>query len=315
MNTSLLLMTKLVSMMLIAAVGFAVIRLGVLEERDGRQLARLTLFVLQPCLIVLSFQIELTAERMQGFLLAVAFSGIVQLGFIGAAGVLHRAGVLDVVEELSVIYVNCGNLILPIVSMTLGKEMVFYASAFPLTFNLLFWTHGVSCMEGSRRFDWKKLLLNSNIIALFAGIFLLLTRIPIPGPVRTSMQMMSDMVGPCAMLVVGMTLAGSNLREVFAFGKGYLVVVLRLLVFPFLTLGILWATGLMARHPAWVPILRVSFMAVAAPPGTNVSQLAVLYDREPVHAGIYNLLGMAFCVLTMPLVDYAYSVLFGGLLP
>ena len=43
MNTSLVLMSKLVSMMIIAAVGLMTIRIGLLDERDRRQLAKLSL--------------------------------------------------------------------------------------------------------------------------------------------------------------------------------------------------------------------------------------------------------------------------------
>ena len=143
MNTSLVLMSKLVSMMIIAAVGLLIIRIGLLDERDRRQLAKLSLYVLQPCLIIMSFQIELTPERLQGFGLAVVFAGLVQGGFIIVTEVLERIGLIDVVEELTIIYTNCGNLILPIVSMTLGPEMTFYASAFPIFFNI-FSGHTVS---------------------------------------------------------------------------------------------------------------------------------------------------------------------------
>ena len=66
-------MSKLFSMMIIAAVGLGTIRIGLLEERDRRQLAKLSLYVLQPCLIIMSFQIELTQERLKGFGLAVIF--------------------------------------------------------------------------------------------------------------------------------------------------------------------------------------------------------------------------------------------------
>ena len=173
MNTSLVLMSKLVSMMIIAAVGLLTIRIGLLDERDRRQLAKLSLYVLQPCLIVMSFQIELTPERLKGFGLAVVFAALVHLGFIIAAEILERIGLIDAVEELTIIYTNCGNLILPIVSMTLGPEMTFYASAFPISFNVLFWTHGVSRMSGGG-FDWRKLVFNSNIIALLTGLLLLL---------------------------------------------------------------------------------------------------------------------------------------------
>ena len=78
-------MSKLFSMMIIAAVGLGTIRIGLLEERDRRQLAKLSLYVLQPCLIIMSFQIELTQERLKGFGLAVIFSALIHFGFIFAA--------------------------------------------------------------------------------------------------------------------------------------------------------------------------------------------------------------------------------------
>ena len=291
MNASLVLMSKLISMMIVAAVGLITIRIGLLDERDRRQLAKLSLYVLQPCLIISSFQIELTPERLKGFGLAVIFAGLIHAGFIAAAELLVKIGLLDVVEELTVIYTNCGNLILPIVSMTLGAEMTFYASAFPIFFNILFWTHGVSRMSGGG-FDWRKLVFNPNIIALFTGI------------------VFSDMLGPTSMLVIGMTMAGADLKKMLSMKKAYLVIFLRLIGFPLLAMAVLRLSGFLTRHPEYIPLLRVSFMAVAAPPGANVAQVAVIYDREPVKAGFYNIMGMLLCVLTMPLIDYIYAIVF-----
>lgn len=309
MNASLVLMSKLISMMIVAAVGLITIRIGLLDERDRRQLAKLSLYVLQPCLIISSFQIELTPERLKGFGLAVIFAGLIHAGFIAAAELLVKIGLLDVVEELTVIYTNCGNLILPIVSMTLGAEMTFYASAFPIFFNILFWTHGVSRMSGGG-FDWRKLVFNPNIIALFTGIVIMLLQIPIPGVLKTSIQMFSDMLGPTTMLVIGMTMAGADLKKMLSMKKAYLVIFLRLIGFPLLAMAVLRLSGFLTRHPEYIPLLRVSFMAVAAPPGANVAQVAVIYDREPVKAGFYNIMGMLLCVLTMPLIDYIYAIVF-----
>ena len=309
MNTSLVLMSKLVSMMIIAAVGLLIIRIGLLDERDRRQLAKLSLYVLQPCLIIMSFQIELTPERLQGFGLAVVFAGLVQGGFIIVTEVLERIGLIDVVEELTIIYTNCGNLILPIVSMTLGPEMTFYASAFPIFFNIFFWTHGVSRMSGGG-FDWRKLVFNTNIIALLTGLLLMLLQIPIPGVLKTSMEMFSDMLGPTSMLVIGMSLAGGSLKEIMTFRRAYPILLIRLIIFPLLALGVLYVSGFLPRHPEFIPVLRISFLAIAAPPAANVPQLAALYDRDPVPAGIYNMLGNLFCILTIPLIDLAFSTLF-----
>ena len=310
MNTSLVLMSKLISMMIIGAVGYVTIRSGLLEERDGKQLARLSMYVLSPCLIIVAFQVELTAEKIKGYLLALIFSTLAQGGFILVAALLRRIGLLGLVEELSIIYTNCGNLILPIVAMTLGEEMVFYGSAYQLTYNLLFWTHAAGKIEGGGRIDWKKALLNPNIIAIMVGIFLLLTQIRIPGPADTAMRMLSDMVGPASMLVIGMTMAGSSLMKVLTFKKAYLVIFLRLIALPLLAMGALWISGFAARFPQYIPVFRISFLAIAAPPGANVVQLATVYDKEPVKAGIYNLLGMICCMFTIPLIDFIYCSVF-----
>ena len=302
-------MSKLVSMMLVGAVGYMVIRIGLWEERDKKQLAKLSLYVLGPCLLIKAFRIELTPERIRGYLFAVILAFLAHAGFLLIAVLLEHLGILGLVESLSIVFTNCGNLILPIVSMTLGAEMTFYASAFPIFFNILFWTHGVSRMSGGG-FDWRKLVFNPNIIALFTGIVIMLLQIPIPGVLKTSIQMFSDMLGPTSMLVIGMTMAGADLKKMLSMKKAYLVIFLRLIGFPLLAMAVLRLSGFLTRHPEYIPLLRVSFMAVAAPPGANVAQVAVIYDREPVKAGFYNIMGMLLCVLTMPLIDYIYAIVF-----
>lgn len=311
MNTSLILMSKLLSMMIIGAVGYVVLRIGLMEERDRRQLATLNLYVLSPCLIIKAFQIDVTPERIRGYVIALIFSVLVQGGFILVAEILRKVGMLGLVEGLSIIYTNCGNLILPIVSMTLGEEMVFYGSAYQLIYNLLFWTHAAGCIQDTKKIDWKKVFLNPNIIAIMLGVLMLLTRISLPGPIDTAVGMMADMVGAASMLVIGMTLAGSRLAEILKSKKAYLVTFLRLIVLPVLALAVLRASGFLARYPEYVPVLRISFLAIAAPPGSNVAQLAVLYDKEPIQAGIYNMMGMLFCMFTIPLIDYFFMMMFG----
>ena len=118
------------------------------------------------------------------------------------------------------------------------------------------------------------------------------------------------MLGPTSMLVIGMTMAGADYKGMLSYKKAYLVIFLRLIGFPLMAIAILRVSGFLTRHPEFIPILRVSFMAVAAPPAANVAQVAVIYDRHPAKAGFYNILGMLLCVLTMPLIDYIYNLVF-----
>ena len=66
MEFSLILLEKLISMMLMAIVGYVLVRTGTLRQEDSRAISVLLAFVLQPCLILLSLQIEMTPERLKG---------------------------------------------------------------------------------------------------------------------------------------------------------------------------------------------------------------------------------------------------------
>lgn len=66
MEYSLTLLSKLSSMMIMAAVGYALVKLRLIKESDSKILTTLLVYALQPCLIFRSMQIDLTPGREIG---------------------------------------------------------------------------------------------------------------------------------------------------------------------------------------------------------------------------------------------------------
>ena len=112
MEFSLILLNKLISMMLMALVGYVLVKLNVLKQEDSRVISVLLIWVLQPCLILRAFQIELTPDRTQGFLFATIASTLSMLLCIAFAKLMERPLGLDEVDRPSLTYANVGNLIL-----------------------------------------------------------------------------------------------------------------------------------------------------------------------------------------------------------
>ena len=81
---------------------------------------------------------------------------------------------------MSIMYPNCGNLILPLVSIVLGNEMVFYCSGYMIVQTILLWTHCKFIISEDTHFDLKKILLNINMIAIAAGIIMFFLQIKLP---------------------------------------------------------------------------------------------------------------------------------------
>ena len=257
-------------------------------------------------------QIDLTPERLNGFLCALILGIVTYVFWIAALGLLKKPLRLDAVDRCTLIYSNVGNLALPLINMILGSEYVFYASALQIPFNLLIWTHGNSIISGERHLHFRKIIFNPNIIALVTGILLVLLHIRLPDVIDTAMEGLGSMVGPSSMLVIGIVIAGSDLRGIVTNKRAYAIALGRLIVMPVSLLLLILATGILRRHPELTPVFRVCFIALSTPPGATVSQLAVLYDKKAYESSVYSVLSMALCIVTMPLMLMVFQLLFGA---
>ena len=310
MDLSLALMSNIAVMLIWVLVGYLAVKLSVLKTEDSRLLSSLTIYIFCPCMILMAFQIDLTPERLHGFLYAMAFVFVIYIVWIVITQLIKKPLSLDPVDTTSLVYSNVGNLVIPLVSMTLGEEMTFYAAAIQVPFNLLFWTHGNSILQEQAGVNWEKLLKNINLIAVFLGLILLALQVRIPEIMKKTLNGLSACVAPCSMMSVGLVLAGTSVKNIFTCNRAYGILLGRLIVFPLIALGILWCSGLLNHHPELTGILLISFMSLAAPTASNVAQMAVIYDQRTTEASIYNILSLFFCVLTIPIIIWVYQAIF-----
>ena len=310
MNTGLVLMSKLAAMMLMVIVGYGAVKLHVIESEDSKIQSRLIVYILQPCLICRSFQIDLTPERLNGFLCALGLGMGTYILWIVSLELLKKPLRLDAVDRCSMIYSNVGNLALPLINMILGSEYVFYASALQVPFNLFVWTHGNSIISGEKHLNFRKIILNPNMVSLMAGLLLTAFRIRLPDVLDTAMDGLGSMVGPCSMLVIGMVITRNDLKKVFTNTRAYAITLGRLIVMPASLLLLFRVTGIFNSHPALVPVFQVCFIALCTPTASTVSQLAVLYNNKAYETSVYSVISMALCVVTMPFMLVVFQKLF-----
>ena len=303
-----LLFRQILSLALIMACGYALVRLKVLEAKESRALSVISIYLIMPCVIVNAFQIDLTDEIRNGFLLAVAASVAIHALLLAFSVLLKRLFGLDAVERCSIVYSNAGNLVIPLVTAVLGSEWVIYASAYICVQQVFIWTHCQSALRGERGVNWKKLATNINMISILIGLVMLFAHIRVPEVLASAMRSLSGTIGPICMIMMGMLLASTNLKAFLRSGRFYLTLLCRLVVMPLAVLALLRLTGAHALVPEGKTILYVTFMATITPPANTVAQLAQLYGRDAERAGALNAAGMLLCVLTMPLLTQLYML-------
>ena len=203
--------------------------------------------------------------------------------FIGP--LLHFNGV----EKASIIYSNAGNLVIPLVSSILGPDWVIYSSAYVSVQLFLLWSHGKMMICEEKKPDFKKIITNTNMIAILFGIFLFLAQISLPGPVDSAVRSLGSM-------------------EILTFPHIGLVTILRLIGVPLLTILLLKFSGLASFAENGSQILLVTLLATITPSASTITQMAQVYGKDARYAGAINVITTLFCMITMPIMVYLYQL-------
>lgn len=310
MRLSILLAEQIVILFLVAFVGYMIVKLHIMKEQDSKVISWLVAYVLSPCVIIKSFQIDFTDEKLKGLALAVAAAALTQAMYMIGCKLLAKPLHLTRIERASVIYSNCGYLIVPLVTFVLGEEWVFYTCAYMMVSTVLTWTHLQSLIGGEKgENNLRKIILNPNIIAIAIGLVLFFTGIRLPEVLESTIDGFAGAIGSVSMLVVGMLIGNMDLKWVFSRKRPYLISALRLVIFPVIIAVLFAFVVRLGIHPDARYILLVSLLAACAPVAVMVTQLTQLYDGDARYASVINVMSVIFCIITMPLIVLLYECL------
>lgn len=303
---SILLAEQIIQLFLMMFCGYMLVHLGLLKSSDSKPLSVLLVYIITPCTILNAFQIGYSPDVASGFLLAVISALMIHaLLFVIVYGLNHFLHFSNI-EKASLIYSNAGNLIIPLVTAILGEEWVIYASAFMVVQLFILWTHGRSLVEGKTGADLKKILLNVNLIACVIGMILFLAHIQLPGILQSTVKSLASSIGPVSMLMIGMILAGVNMREIIRGKRIWLITALKMIIIPMIIILIMKYCGITSRAAEGVTIIYISLMATMTPSASTVTQMAQLYDQDVSTATAINTITTLMCIVTMPLLTMLY---------
>ncbi len=308
MELSILLIKEIAVLMLIMSFGWLAVRFKLLKVEDSKALSIVTLYIICPCVIIRSFQIQFDFVKLQGFGLAVLGALIAQFFMVIVSRLLRSPLKLDPIEEGSLGYPNAGIVIIPIVMATMGEEWIFYSTAYIALQTIMLWTHARTLICGDG-WNLKKIIRNINVIAIILGLVLFICDIKLPNIVNESLHYVGGMIGPMGMLIIGMLLAGINLKDIFTSKRAYFITFLRMIMLPAALVLILVITKIANLHTSGVQILTITVLAAAAPPASTITQFAQIYGRDAKYASVLNMLGVIVCIVTMPLIVFFYRYL------
>lgn len=282
--------------------GYAVVKAGLMKSSESKSVSVIMVYLVIPCVILNAFQVEYTPDVQKGLLLACAAAVAVHILFLFLTAILKKPLHLDVIERATIIYSNAGILVIPLVQELLGQEYVIYSSAYIAVQLILIWTHCKNMLCEEDKLEWKKVLLNVNIISIIAGVVLFIFRIQLLSGAQDVLNMMNNMIGPLGMLLAGMVIAEVPLKTVFTRKRSYLSAALRLFIYPVFVLILMKVLQTLASIQDSKQILLTVYLASITPACATVTSMAQLYDKDAAYSSSLYVLTTLLSIATMPVM-------------
>lgn len=309
MNISILLMQQIVQLFLMIFMGYLIVKTGLVRDDDSKVLSKIILYLIVPCVIINSFQVDYTTDTVKGLLIAFAASVMTQVILLVVISVAGRLLHLNEVEVASVYYSNSGNLIVPIVTFILGQEWVLYGCVFMSVQLVFLWTHCKKIISREASYDWKKIILNINMISIFIGVVLFFTKIRLPEIIGNTLASVGTMIGPASMIVTGMLFAGMNLKQIFANKRVYFITFLRLIAVPLIALVLIKLSNLASFSADGNKIMLIVFLAIITPSASTVTQMCQVYGNDSKYASAINVMTTLLSIITMPVMVMLFQMI------
>ena len=308
MHISLLLMNQIIQLFIMIFMGFIIVKAKLLKAEDSKILSVIVLYLIIPCVIINAFQVDYTPQTVKGLLIALAGSVMTQVILLIVVSILGRVFHLNEVEVASIYYSNSGNLIVPIVMFILGKEWVLYGCVFMSVQLVFIWTHCKKIISRESTYDWRKIVLNINMISIAIGIVLFLTRIHLPAIINNTLSAVGSMIGPASMIVTGMLFAGMDFKQIFANKRVYFVSFFRLIIVPVIALFLIKCSQLTTFSSNGNKLMMIVFLAIITPSASTVTQMCQVYGNDSQYASAINVVTTLLAIVTMPLMVMLFQI-------
>ena len=289
---------QVITLFLLMAVGFVLGRMGRITEEGSAQFTFLLLYIVTPCVVLDSVQVEmegsLILEMGLGLLLTLGLYFCYSL----AVAPLLPSTPADTRAPLQfgAVYGNVGFMGLPLANAVLGSGARIYVVLALVVFNAYSWTHGVLLMGGRKALSPRKAVLNPGIVSLILGLPFLLLGLRLPGSLQTAVGFMADLNTPLAMVVIGAQMAAVDLAATVRQVRLYAVAAVRLVALPFFT-----ALVLLPFHLSTLLYCTMVILS-GTPSAGSTAMFAQRFGRDTASAAQLVSLTTLLSVFTLPLV-------------
>ena len=299
-----LLLQQMLVLFIYMMLGFFLARKGVLDERAGKTFSWMVVNVANPALIILPTINKETTLSPEQIWEALKLAVIMYVALIVIAKVITmfmRTSMEKNLYQMMMIFNNIAFMGFPIVAAAYGPDALLYSALFTLPFCMLIYTYGIVLItaNGEKQEKLKlRSIFNIGVIAVIFALAMLFIKPDMSEFVITATKGVSNLTGPLSMMVIGISLAGMKLKDVFCDKTLWLFSFVKLLVIPII--GTLIVIQLLDNDL----LCHVCMVMLGTPVASMVVMLAQTYDADSELMSRGVALTTILSVITIPMVSF-----------
>lgn len=286
-----------VMIFLLIIVGILLYKTKIITDEGERCLTDMTISLIIPCNIVGSFMIGLDGEILKKCFIALVISVCIQIGYAILSRTLYNQFDREKkkVLQYGTVCSNAGFMGNAIAEGLYGSMGLLYAALYLIPVRIVIWSAGVSIFTESpdRRTLIKKVMTHPCIVAVYIGMFLMITQITPPEFLSSTVNAIGKCNTPMTMMIVGLILAKVNIRTLCSWTAIYYTCI-RLVLIPLLVL-----IGCRLFHVDGL-VTGVSVLLAGMPAGSTTAIFASKYHGDGEFATKIVVFSTIVSLITIP---------------
>lgn len=291
------------SLFLIILMGVYASKKKIITEKINKGLIDILIQIALPCMILASFIYTFDTTIKSNVVKTFYFSllAYILMAILSYLILYPIKNDKKTILHFANIFTNTGYVGFPILNSIYGAEGVIYGSIFNMFFVIFVWTYGLLLFKGKiekqeLKAEFKKILLNPSIIAVFLGIIIMLSEIQISGPVLSSIRSIGNMTGPLSMIIIGVILSNVQLRNHLRDWTLYYGITTKLIIIPIVIYGLTLLLGESSKA------INTVIIMTAMPASAMTAILAESFDKEKEYAAVIVSTTSLLSLITVPLL-------------
>lgn len=297
----------IISLYIIAIIGFVSRIMNVLNSRANEVITQLMLYITMPALILYSLNTTFTKNIIMDFFWLLTMSIFILSISVFIAAWLRKKAKLPQkqksVYESLIIFGNQGFFGFTISYIVMAEQGIIYLTFFNIFYLILIWTYGIYLFTKSEQnVNWRILVFNPGILSTFIGLIMLFLPYKWPSFLTETFESVGKMTIPLSMILIGSLLADIQWNDLRQYSKNvylWIAAICKLLILPMFLF-----IFLMLQVP--YPLIIIAVLTAAMPSASTVSVYAQKFGGDANFASFGVLLSTMLCMFTIPLL---YSLL------